>query len=69
VCEHNNAVRALNESLNPESRLVLPKMAFTGFASRFKPPHLKEGFEDIIEVQFQFRGTEDEYRIWGRYWT
>ncbi|KAH7261760.1 polynucleotide kinase 3 phosphatase-domain-containing protein [Fusarium tricinctum] len=69
VCEHNNAVRALNESLNPESRSVLPKMAFTGFASRFKPPQLKEGFQDITEVQFQFRGTEDEYQIWGRYWT
>ncbi|KAM0352335.1 hypothetical protein ACHAPU_002000 [Fusarium lateritium] len=69
VCEHNNAVRALNESLNPESRTVLPKMAFTGFASRFKPPQLKEGFQDITEVQFQFRGTKDEYQIWGRYWT
>ncbi|KAH7003060.1 polynucleotide kinase 3 phosphatase-domain-containing protein [Fusarium venenatum] len=69
VCEHNNAVRALNESLNPESRLVLPKMAFTGFASRFKPPNVKEGFQDIVEVPFQFRGTEEEYRIWGRYWT
>ncbi|KAJ4122745.1 DNA kinase/phosphatase Pnk1 [Fusarium equiseti] len=69
VCEHNNAVRALNESLNPEARPVLPKMAFTGFASRFKAPQMKEGFEDITEVQFQFRGTEEEYRIWGRYWT
>ncbi|KAG8677593.1 hypothetical protein FPOAC1_003617 [Fusarium poae] len=69
VCEHNNAVRALNKSLNPESRLVLPKMAFTGFANRFKPPNVKEGFQDIIEVPFQFRGTEEEYRIWGRYWT
>ncbi|KAK6720827.1 hypothetical protein SNK05_003921 [Fusarium graminearum] len=69
VCEHNNAVRALNESLNPESRLVLPKMAFTSFANRFKPPSVKEGFQDIIEVPFQFRGTEEEYRIWGRYWT
>ncbi|GKU04979.1 bifunctional polynucleotide phosphatase kinase [Fusarium langsethiae] len=69
VCEHNNAVRALNESLNPESRLVLPKMAFTGFANRFKPPSVKEGFQEIIEVPFQFRGTEEEYRIWGRYWT
>ncbi|RGP70141.1 bifunctional polynucleotide phosphatase kinase [Fusarium sporotrichioides] len=69
VCEHNNAVRALNESLNPESRLVLPKMAFTGFANRFKPPSVKEGFQEIIEVPFQFRGTEEEYHIWGRYWT
>ncbi|KAF5663742.1 bifunctional polynucleotide phosphatase kinase [Fusarium heterosporum] len=69
VCEHNNAVRALNASLNPESRTVLPKMAFTGFVSRFKPPQLKEGFQDITEVQFQFRGTKDDYQIWGRYWT
>jgi bifunctional polynucleotide phosphatase/kinase len=44
-------------------------MAFTGFASRFKPPQMKEGFQDITEVQFQFRGSQDEYKIWGRYWT
>ncbi|SCO78149.1 related to bifunctional polynucleotide phosphatase/kinase [Fusarium oxysporum] len=69
VCEHNNAVRALNTTLNPESRQILPKMAFTGFASRFKPPQMKEGFQDITEVQFQFRGSQDEYKIWGRYWT
>ncbi|KAJ9421546.1 polynucleotide kinase 3 phosphatase-domain-containing protein [Fusarium oxysporum] len=69
VCEHNNAVRALNTTLNPESRQILPKMAFTGFASRFKPPQMKEGFQDITEVQFQFRGSRDEYKIWGRYWT
>ncbi|KAF5021771.1 hypothetical protein F66182_6146, partial [Fusarium sp. NRRL 66182] len=69
VCEHNNAVRALNKSLNPESRQVLPKMAFSGFASRFKPPQLEEGFQDIIQIDFQFQGTQEEYKIWGRYWT
>ncbi|KAM5352783.1 hypothetical protein ACJ41O_005505 [Fusarium nematophilum] len=69
VCEHNDAVRALNQSLNPESRQGLPKMAFSGFASRFKPPQKKEGFQDITEVNFEFRGTADEYKIWGRYWT
>ncbi|KAF4976021.1 hypothetical protein FZEAL_7277 [Fusarium zealandicum] len=68
LCEHNDAVRALNESLNPESRQGLPKLAFSGFASRFKPPHKREGFQDITEVRFHFQGTEEEYRIWGRYW-
>lgn len=43
-------------------------MAFTGFASRFKEPKLKEGFQDILEVDFKFRGTKEEYEIWGRYW-
>jgi bifunctional polynucleotide phosphatase/kinase len=69
ICEHNDAVRANNTIMNPESRHGLPKVAFTGFASRYKPPQTKEGFEDITEVNFSFRGTKEEYGIWGRYWT
>jgi bifunctional polynucleotide phosphatase/kinase len=68
VCEHNDAVRANNAALNPEARLGLPKLAFTGFSSRFKEPKEKEGFQDVTEVKFTFRGTEDEYALWGRYW-
>ncbi len=69
VCEHNDAVRANNESMNPESRQGLPKLAFTGFASRFKEPKTQEGFEDITEIHFKFRGSREEYDLWGRYWT
>ncbi|OLN85139.1 Bifunctional polynucleotide phosphatase/kinase [Colletotrichum chlorophyti] len=68
VCEHNDAVRSLNSSLNPESRTALPKIAFTGFKSRFKEPKVKEGFQDITELDFTFRGTEEEHKVWGRYW-
>ncbi|KAH0489873.1 hypothetical protein TgHK011_001365 [Trichoderma gracile] len=68
VCEHNDAVRAHNPALNPEARESLPKLAFTGFASRFKEPKQKEGFQDVTEVKFQFRGTKEEYALWGRYW-
>lgn len=68
ICEHNDAVRANNPSVNPEARESLPKMAFTGFTSRFAPPRVGEGFEDVTEIPFQFRGTEDEYNVWGRYW-
>ncbi|KAH6684945.1 bifunctional polynucleotide phosphatase/kinase [Plectosphaerella plurivora] len=68
VCEHNDAVRALNKSMNPESRVVLPKLAFNGFKSRFKEPKASEGFQDITEVEFRFRGSEEERGIWARYW-
>lgn len=68
LCEHNDVVRSLNKELNPEERQPLPKIAFTGFASRFKEPKLKEGFQDVVEVDFTFRGTKEEYEIWGRYW-
>lgn len=43
-------------------------MAFTGFASRFKEPAVKEGFSDIFIAYWQFRGSQEEYKIWGRYW-
>ncbi|KAL2022175.1 hypothetical protein VTK56DRAFT_6004 [Thermocarpiscus australiensis] len=68
LCEHNDAVRSLNKKLNPEARQALPKLAFTGFASRFKEPKVQEGFQDIVPVHFKFRGTREEYDIWARYW-
>lgn len=58
----------LRLQMNPESRQLLPKLAFNGFASRFKEPKVKEGFQDVVELDFVFRGTPEEYAIWGRYW-
>lgn len=69
LCEHNDAVRAHGKLLNPEARQGLPKLAFTGFASRFKEPKVQEGFQDVTEIHFKFRGTREEYSTWGRYWT
>ncbi|KAK2606504.1 hypothetical protein N8I77_005247 [Diaporthe amygdali] len=68
LAEHNDAVRALNKDMNPEARTALPKLAFNGFASRFKKPSIKEGFQDVVEVDFKFRGSKEEFAIWGRYW-
>ncbi|KAI9852879.1 MAG: hypothetical protein M1838_004438 [Thelocarpon superellum] len=54
VCQHNDAVRALNgPRMNPESRTMLPSAAFRNYLSRFQPPKLEEGFEEIIPVVFQ----------------
>ncbi|ORY12270.1 polynucleotide kinase 3 phosphatase-domain-containing protein [Clohesyomyces aquaticus] len=70
VCEHNDTVRALNLSpeTNPEKRTILPKLAFTGFASRYRKPSLDEGFREIIEMDFKFEGSEEQKKMWGRYW-
>ncbi len=68
VAEHNDALRSLNKGLNPESRTGLPRIAFSGFSARFKEPKVKEGFQDVAEVEFRFRGSEEDYTIWGRYW-
>ncbi|KAF2117829.1 polynucleotide kinase 3 phosphatase-domain-containing protein [Lophiotrema nucula] len=53
LCEHNDTVRALNlgPESNPENRTILPKVAFTGFASRYREPKVSEGFQDIIKVE------------------
>ena len=32
---------------------MLPKMAFTGFASRYREPKIDEGFQDITKVDFR----------------
>ncbi|KAK4222388.1 putative bifunctional polynucleotide phosphatase/kinase [Podospora fimiseda] len=71
LCAHNDAVRGLNKNHaghNPEMRDLLPSLAFNSFKSRFKVPTEEEGLEKVIPVEFKFRGTEEEYKIWGRYW-
>lgn len=56
VCEHNNTVRALaGDAFNPENRSILPPVAFSSYASRFKKPSMTEGFDDIITLEFQVR--------------
>lgn len=68
LCEHNEAVRTLNGAImNPEGRSALPKMAFAGFAKRFREPSLKEGFDDIIVVEFSFKGTPEQRAVWSQY--
>lgn len=69
LCEHNDTVRALGGALmNRENRTLLPRMAFSGFASRYREPAIKEGFEDITRVDFRFTGTEEQKALWRRYW-
>ncbi|KAI9734723.1 MAG: hypothetical protein M1818_006710 [Claussenomyces sp. TS43310] len=55
--------------MNPERRTTLPAQAFRGFVSRYQCPELSEGFQDIVELNFQFRGTQNEREIWSQYWT
>ena len=68
LCEHNDAVRAMNSHLNPESRELLPKLAFSMFKSRYKDPRLEEGFDEIVPVEFKFSGTKEDYKTWSKYW-
>ncbi|PQE03758.1 hypothetical protein CJF30_00006435 [Rutstroemia sp. NJR-2017a BBW] len=100
ICEHNDAVRALNGTvclssaprislcqlilheklqvphgrvsnptqMNPENRSILPKLAFTGFSSRYQKPEMTEGFQDITEVPFKFEGSEAQREIWTQHW-
>lgn len=41
--------------MNPESRTMLPKLAFTGFAARYREPKVEEGFDDVTKVDFKVR--------------
>ncbi|CZT20336.1 related to bifunctional polynucleotide phosphatase/kinase [Ramularia collo-cygni] len=70
LCEHNATVRALSseKQMNPEDRMLLPKMAFNSFTSRYREPKLEEGFQDITEVAFVFEGNEDQKAQWEKYW-
>lgn len=70
VAEHNNAARSRNPSINPEARDLVPKLAFNTFSSRFKEPNaVKESFADVIPVDFEYRGSKEEFAIWSQYWS
>ena len=69
LCEHNDCVRALNDkSTNPENRIMLPGIAFKSFAQRYRAPSLSEGFQDIVKVDFHFKGTVAQRQTWSKYW-
>ncbi|KAF7597450.1 hypothetical protein BBP40_003697 [Aspergillus hancockii] len=53
---------------NPESRTLLPGIAFGDFGRRHKEPTMSEGFKDIIRVDFRFRGDDEAKKIWEQYW-
>ena len=64
LCQHNDTIRALSASgFNPEKRSILPHSAFTSFSSRFKEPKVKEGFQDIIKVDFRVRDCSGQARL------
>lgn len=66
LCEHNDAVRALGGALmNPEQRTMLPRVAFAGFASRFREPLLTEGFAEIIKIEFKVSVNQDSMSASG----
>ncbi|KAG6007594.1 hypothetical protein E4U21_005792 [Claviceps maximensis] len=73
VSKHNDAVRVFNKSLAADDdnmkRKILPGMAWASFDKDFQKPSVEEGFQDIVEIPFTFRGTRDEYDIWAQYWT
>ena len=49
---------------NPENRTMLPKLAFTSFASRYRAPKLEEGFGEIIKVDFEVSATPRYLSYW-----
>ena len=46
--------------MNPEKRTMLPKVAFSGFAARYREPKGEEGFEDITEAVFKVWNQSDQ---------
>lgn len=61
--------KELAKVLNPEGRTQLPGIAFSGFRSKFQAPQLKEGFDEVVELKFEWEGGEAEKIVWGKFWT
>lgn len=67
--------------MNPESRTLLPGIAFADYGKRFEEPNVEEGFQDIVRVDFRFQGKssdaaaggdesdeEEKRRIWSQFY-
>lgn len=70
LAKHNAAVRSMSGevSMNPEAREGLPELAFNTFNARYQEPKLDEGFLEIIIVNFSFSGSEQDRKVWSKYW-
>ena len=68
-CIQKDSITDLQRQMNPESRTMLPKMAFTGFASRYREPTVDEGFDDIAKVNFKVRLVMSCWRCVGMWHT
>ncbi|OLL26810.1 Bifunctional polynucleotide phosphatase/kinase [Neolecta irregularis DAH-3] len=83
IARHNNLYRALSKVdqsvLSPsllfkkahfleERRSNVPMVAYRHFRSRYQNPELSEGFQDIVVLDFEFSGTEEERKIWEMWW-
>jgi bifunctional polynucleotide phosphatase/kinase len=51
-----------------EKRKLLPLAAIYSYLQKFQEPCLEEGFEEIVRVDFVFRGTEEEREVWSLWW-
>lgn len=70
--------------MNPESRTLLPGIAFADFEKRFQEPEVGEGFQDIVRVDFRFQlgksssssgggdgvesDEEEKRRLWSQFY-
>ncbi|GAA6011052.1 hypothetical protein JCM11491_005920 [Sporobolomyces phaffii] len=72
LCMHNSVYRASYEPTdlgNGKARELLPVIAFDSYAAKFQEPKVKEGFEEIKHISFQFEGTPEQREKWDRWLT
>ncbi|KAI2470179.1 polynucleotide kinase 3 phosphatase-domain-containing protein [Annulohypoxylon bovei var. microspora] len=54
LCLHNDSFRALaGTQYNPEQRPIYPRLPFLGLVSTYERPTTSEGFQQIIDVEFE----------------
>ena len=63
---HNNIFAAHAPREGPSPRVLCrDKEVFTAFRDSLKPVELKEGFAHIHHVNFIFRGSDHDRRLWS----
>ncbi|KAI5474580.1 bifunctional polynucleotide phosphatase/kinase [Pseudohyphozyma bogoriensis] len=65
VAMHNAVYRASYDKRS--ARGCLPMPAFVGYWNNFRQPELREGLDEVKEINFKFEGTPEERIKWERW--
>ncbi|CEJ93573.1 hypothetical protein VHEMI09151 [[Torrubiella] hemipterigena] len=69
LCGHNDSVRAFGgELMNPENRPAYPRLQFFELVPCLQKPMSSERFNSVHEINFKWRGTDEELEIWKKFW-
>ncbi|RDW56367.1 hypothetical protein BP5796_13242 [Coleophoma crateriformis] len=69
LCLHNDSVRALGGSLmSAECRPIFARIPFRRLQKNVQKPEIDEGIGKVLDVDFEWKGSDDQLETWKKHW-